>query len=576
MDQVKDILNKLIQYRFWIAVGLAIIIPMAGFFVAHGSITEETTKKAAEIKSASEGVKPFTSGEVKNQQFIAAVKEKTEVLSRNVDESWRTLYDRQAPLLDWPESVGDYFPKWGRVYPADIDANEISRAREYYIRDYDDYVDKVYATIRPFDYEEGTGVVVAPPKEALLNPSTFSITKLPSLSDVWDAQEKLWLQRTVLDVLNQVNRNAKDWESAKVKQIFTLTVGNAAAQDQISRVAAQELVKSPDLTAEGGEGEVDAGGGDAGMGMGGAPGGSEMEAMMSGGYGGYGGAGGPGGGAADPKAPIMYISTESTQFRLFPIHVKVLVDQNYIPELLSAFQNSPMTIDVREIRIQRPEQRVTKPKKGEQNPFGGMMGMGGYGGYGSDMGMEGMGGYGMFGGGRGGMMEMPGMGGYGGMGSSEGMAGMMGGYGGYGGMGGAAVPKRTGVDLRGERDQLKKKAGDKKDEGEKAEPKFEIYDPYYDLVVVDIYGQARIYSAPPEPEVVETTAEEAAAEPMTEGEPADPATPAQPEAAPADAPAGDEPKAADAPTPAPAGDEPKADAPKAEEPAKAEDPEPKR
>lgn len=554
MDQLKDILNQAIKYRFWIAVGLAAVIPMIGFFVAHGSITDETGKKSAEITGAQKGLEAF-SGEVKNKQYITAVQERTEVLTKNVDESWRTLYERQAPLLDWPESVVDYFPKWGRARPADVDPNEFSQATAIYMRDYRDYVDKVYATIRPFNYEDGTGVVVCPPEDALLAPSTFTITKPPSLGGVWDAQEKLWLQRTVLDVLNQVNKGAKDWDGAKVKQLVTMTVGNSAAQDQRSRVANQELMKSPEIEGEGGE---SGGGGGGGGGSTPGPMGSdgEMSAMMSASYGPSGGTGG--GSAPDAKAAIMYIVTESTQYRLFPIHVKVLVDQNYIPELLSAFQNSPMTIDVREIRIQRPEQRVVKPKKGQQNPFGGMM-MGGYGGFEG----EGMGGYSMFGG-RGAMGAMGAMGGYGGYaggGDMEGGRGpMSGAYGGaYGGMAGGNTPKKTGVSVR---DQLKKKAADKKDQDKDAdEPKFEIYDPYYNLVMIDIYGQARIYTAPPAPEAVETVAASEPTEPAAEG-----ATPAEGmnegEATEAPKP-GDEPETKPE---APAGDEPKGDEPKAETP----------
>jgi hypothetical protein len=592
MDQLKDILNQAIKYRFWIVVGISALMPMIGYFVASGAIKSEAEKKVAEINSTAESIKPFTSGEIRNNYFTDAVRAKTEKLSGTVDESWALLYERQAPLLDWPESLGEYFPAWGRKYPEDVDPNEIERAKDFYIRDYDEYAEKVYKTHNPFNYEDGTGIVVTPPKEALLVPSKFTRSKPPSLGQIWDAQEKLWLQRTVLDVIRTVNKNAADWDSAQIKQILSLSVGNAVAQDQMSLVAGQYLEKSPEPLPEGSEEAGEAEAVDDGYGFGGYGGqpgtgdyeseygGGAMEGMMPG----YGPGGGYGGmGTGDASGPIKFIvgSEEEeppSQYRLFPIHVKLLVDQNDIPDVLAAFQNSPMTIDVREVRIQRPEQRVTKPKQGDQNPFGGMgygMMAGGYGGeygggYDSDYG-GGYGGMTMFGGmgGRGGMMPgmMPG-GDYGGEygGGYEGgrggmMPGMMPGYGGMGG----AVPKKSGISLREQQRQKKAEEEQKKKLEEakaKVEPQYEIYDPYADIVMIDVYGQARIYNPPPPPEPVDTMESESEAalpaegvEPSEsmpaegEGQPA-PVDQTAPEGrpAPADQPA-PEPKAESEPTP---------------------------
>ena len=62
--------------------------------------------------------------------------------------------------------------------------------------------------------------------------------------------------------------------------------------------------------------------------------------------------------------------------------MSVLIDQDHIQDFLVELENSPMSIQVMDFEMQRPETRVTKPEKGAENSFagyGGMMG-GGYGG----------------------------------------------------------------------------------------------------------------------------------------------------------------------------------------------------
>ena len=88
--------------------------------------------------------------------------------------------------------------------------------------------------LQPLRLRDRQGVVAAPPKEDLLRPAQFSQEHLPDLGKVWAAQERLWIQRTVLEVIAQVNKNAKNWDDAIIKQILSLEVGNPDAQDQQS------------------------------------------------------------------------------------------------------------------------------------------------------------------------------------------------------------------------------------------------------------------------------------------------------------------------------------------------------
>lgn len=502
MDQVKVILNQMIRYRFWIVIGIAAILPVVGYFATAGTLVKETQDKEAEITSAQKDVQQYSSGTIPNAPYKLAVDQKKEEVAKDVDASWRKLYERQAPLLEWPEEVSDRIPKWGRKWPEGVAPRVIANAVEDYLRIYPATVTSVYQVFRPWDPVEGTGIVVAPPEKDLLRPAPFDPNKppLPSLGKVWAAQERLWIQGTVLKLIDEVNRKAKakDWESAPIKRINSLEVASPNAMDQRSIAKGEKPEPAPDITDPNKPAEPAPSAAPAG-----AAGGNDMAAMMAAALPGSEMGGGMMGTGpkVNPEEVYYLASPNPDQVQIVPIYTSIYIDQAFIPDLLIECQNSPMSIQVLEFEMQRPAQRLTKPVKGEQLGFGMMAGM-----------MPGM----MPGGerilGASSMMYnsmmMP-------AGADPGMMMMPGAMGAMPGMyGGPSAPTRKGQRI--ERNvSPKKKTTDttKKEE----EPASKTADPYFNIVELHLYGQARFYLPPPEPPATE--------EPTSEAATADAATP---------------------------------------------------
>lgn len=194
---------------------------------------------------------------------------------------------------------------------------------------------------------------------------------------------------------------------------------------------------------------------------------------------------------------IFYVKPEKDkgQYKVLPLMLSVLVDQDHVQDFLVELENSPMSIQVMDFELQRPSARVVKPEKGTMANFAG---------YGEQM--------------MGGMMRgrMGGMGmmaGYGGMASGYGamMMQMRGQYGGRGTMGmggGPAVQARKGTDKRSTNRGKTREEETKKVEAAKGPA---LFDPYYDIVEVKVYGQARLYNPPPaDAEVLPSLGETAA------------------------------------------------------------------
>jgi len=347
----------------------------------------------------------------------------------------------------------------------------------------------------------------------------------------------------LLDVVAQVNKDAKNWDGAVIKQINDLEVGSPVAQDQRSIAKGETLEDAPDVK-DPSKPEEPAADTSAAGGMAGA---DSMASMMSQMGGMRGGMMGMGGGGAAPET-VSYIkqATENGQFKVMPVEMSVLIEQDHIQDLLVALENSPMTIQVMDFEMQKPTARVAKPEKGTQMAFGGMMG--GMGMMGSDM-MAGM---------MSSMMGRRGVGGYGGNMARQGMMGMpgmagMGGYGSMMGMGMGPAETRKGVDVRSKN---RGKEAEERAKAAKTAVASTLHDPYYNVVEVKVYGQARFFNPPPAEETPAPSQAEGDTEKKAE---ADAEKKAEPE------------KKTDAETKAA---EPRAEAPKAEAEKKAETPRP--
>src|SRR5262249_9737674 len=159
------------RHRFWIALGFACLFAVIAYFMGSGPVKAQAKTQIGKIEQAEKGVQAYAANTKPTDQYKPIVEEKTQVPAKAVNKAWKELDQRQ--LLTWRNSVENRIPKWGREWPKDQDAGKVQIAIIDYIMAYPEYVDMVYKTFDPFDYESGKGIVAAPLKEALLRPSHF-------------------------------------------------------------------------------------------------------------------------------------------------------------------------------------------------------------------------------------------------------------------------------------------------------------------------------------------------------------------------------------------------------------------
>jgi len=179
--------------------------------------------------------------------------------------------------------------------------------------------------------------------------------KKPTDIQIWVTQEDLWVYETLLHVIANTNkeRGATRPDNTAVRVIVALEVGRPATEE--NRKEGKILMPKSSPGGLGGEPGFD--GGEDGLGFGGGP---SFEGGMDGGF------GGPLGDDAsvNPAAVLdsRYIDGEDNpypgdaesfgvEFRQLPIRMVLMMDQQWIPQVLLECANAALPVEVKQLRI---------------------------------------------------------------------------------------------------------------------------------------------------------------------------------------------------------------------------------
>ncbi len=342
MEQLKPYLKLLQKHHFWVICALAVITAIVVWKTATASIDEETSKNRSLVEGKFQAVKSIELSPP-NETFKTAVNSRAEELKQRVFQAWQALYERQVGLFRWPEVVRDIerLPEtqeipiswrerynnlvveseWRRVFevldvvrpkPVDPDASEEERQAEEYI---------------------GTVVWDESARRALVD--RYRSSTRPSSVKVRITQEDLWIFESLFRMIRGLNAQAADSSDAVVKRIDTLDIG---------RYAMADAMRDP------GKIDVLAAGKTATQGVGAGSMGNQI----------------PTAGAADSDLlSYRYLDAQGkpleasgnkvnhpfAAFKQMFVRMKLVVNQNNIPDVLAACANNDLPIEVKQVRL---------------------------------------------------------------------------------------------------------------------------------------------------------------------------------------------------------------------------------
>ncbi len=350
MDQLKVILKQLQKHHFWLLCVAAMITSLVGWSMARKSLSAvyEQQKSAINAKFSSlKGLRDLP--DHPNSSWKQGIAELTEQEKKTVGSTWEKIYNEQTQLLKWPPELGEKFLEFVNASPPD--AEFVLKFRETYQRRIPEEFPKLLTIVDAASSEGSKPQAAAkapagkPPAGAAADahePKVFwegksqqhvkqslEFLEMPTSLQVRQTQENLWVYQAILRIINAVN--GADEYTSSVKRILVIDIGKEAAEAFAAGMAdghIEHLVAAAGVAAA----AVAQPPGDAGAAS--APKGADEGRYVD----------------ADGKR-LASAAAATAQFKRMPIFLRLVVDQRHIPELLVACANSPLPVEVRQLRI---------------------------------------------------------------------------------------------------------------------------------------------------------------------------------------------------------------------------------
>ncbi|TXI10079.1 MAG: hypothetical protein E6Q76_04665 [Rhizobium sp.] len=257
-------LAPIIKQKFWILLGVGIVMTFTGWWLATGTLAATVKTRVEKVNSAFGKV---PSGEIPNNDWSTKLAARNTEQERAVRNTALQLWERQVSRMTWPSNIAAFTRNLS--YRGEIPL----AARENYRLDYGFDVRRVWESVHPFIQADGSGIVVFGTGPQVLPQKRWGALA-PTSAEMWDAQEDLWLLESLLQSIVDVNGGPDAQRSdASIHAIEKLELFGGVP-------AVQRKTTSTSSSAGPGGG----GGPGGGHGMGGAA------SMMSGPGGGFGGA----------------------------------------------------------------------------------------------------------------------------------------------------------------------------------------------------------------------------------------------------------------------------------------------
>jgi len=257
MDQLKQYWEIAKKQHFWILCFLAVFVPFIVFWVASGHLAKTYADQMGTIKRVTGDVTALNNEPSHpNEQWVKHVQDETEKLRLEVKDKWEKLYKQQQAVLKWPPELGtDFIAAFGKPAAAD-DPRALEPLCERYQNnvktELSHMADIVKARWAPGEGANGhaapkghvagaVGAAAGAAEEAdttyIVNWDTQDQGRLvdnydwqdpPSPLDVRYAQEELWVLEAICESIKRTNVGATGDFDAVVREIQTALIGYVA------------------------------------------------------------------------------------------------------------------------------------------------------------------------------------------------------------------------------------------------------------------------------------------------------------------------------------------------------------
>jgi len=219
MEQLKPIL----EHKFWILLGVALILPVAGWWMASNDLAAEISTRQSAVEKAFKDVPP--SANVPNASWSEGLNALNAERQEEISAASAGLWEAQRKYMTFPPAVQRF------IDPKTFRGKIPSLGRDYYRRDYTHEIQRIRKLAEPLE-ADGSGKIHLP-EEVIprVEAGKWDGPLIPGDTEVWDAQEDIWLLSSLLESIQRVNRNANSIVEAPVKELVKIRLRGGSRDD---------------------------------------------------------------------------------------------------------------------------------------------------------------------------------------------------------------------------------------------------------------------------------------------------------------------------------------------------------
>jgi len=209
-------LRPVIKQLFWISTGFVVLIAVGGWWMAMGSLNKsiEDGRKTLEknVKSSKAGK------EAPNDAWAANAAKMNDAYRAEFSAAELQLHRSQKSTRRFPD--GPAGAELARIeFLTRIDDRPLrARYKEIYL---DHFLEQI-RVLNPFIVEDNQGLIVVEPSGIQQADTGAWVGREPTSSEIWTAQEDLWLLRSLFESIANVNEGSTRLGTSPVREMKML------------------------------------------------------------------------------------------------------------------------------------------------------------------------------------------------------------------------------------------------------------------------------------------------------------------------------------------------------------------
>ena len=252
-DNVKPVLAIIAKYHFWMLAAVAPLVLLPVVFATNGRLQAEIKSTQGQIRSRFDalrqvqGIAPHP-----NQGWSKDIDAGAGLVRQETLAQWKAFWDSQAFLRVWPKDLGDDFLAAAKDLKPDgkLDRNMLQR-----------YQNRIQEVIKKLPARMGVDELMTVAVDGATQPASrpaaaapgpqkrkslcqwaaedqkrlldsFVWQELPSTAKVVLAQEELWVEGVLCDIIAGINKQASGTHDVPVIRVDELSIGYLAAEEQ--------------------------------------------------------------------------------------------------------------------------------------------------------------------------------------------------------------------------------------------------------------------------------------------------------------------------------------------------------